>query len=163
MHFKNPELSTHAGSSFNTCPLFSHPRPLCIKSFFLKRFLVAAADNVPPHKLSSLSCLPSPHFSGAGSLAGSPNVHVSVRRCRSDGVLDSAHLLPVNGSILTDSKEQEKWSVEMKKWAGRRISVKVRGGVLGPWLGGLGGRFLSGCLQIGWSGGVWSLLIKTTH
>lgn len=28
--------------------------------FFLKRFLVAAADNVPPHKLSSLSYPPSP-------------------------------------------------------------------------------------------------------
>lgn len=43
------------------CPLSSHPRLLCIKScFFLKRFLVTAADNVPPHKLSSLSYTPLP-------------------------------------------------------------------------------------------------------
>lgn len=75
MHFKSQWLWTHKGASFNMCPLSSHPRLLCIKScFFLKRFLVTAADNVPPHKLSSLSYTPPPptSVSKAGSLAVGP-------------------------------------------------------------------------------------------
>lgn len=59
-------------------PPFFTPTAIVYKIlFFLKRFLVAAADNVPPHKLSSLSYPPPLHFSQENRIFGSrPHVQI---------------------------------------------------------------------------------------
>ena len=76
-------------------PPFFTPTTIVYKIlFFLKRFLVAAADNVPPHKLSSLSYppLPSTSVSKAGSLAAGPACEFVCFRVQVGGSPESAYL-----------------------------------------------------------------------
>lgn len=127
-------------------PPFFTPTTIVYKIlFFLKRFLVTAADNVPPHKLSSLSYPPPPPLQSVKQDLWQSAPRANLCFLGTGGGLARVCLpLPhVNRSILTDMDGEEGWgeegrggaSVETRtgeKGEGYRTNVRVSGGLLGP-------------------------------
>lgn len=122
-------------------PPFFTPTTIVYKIlFFLKRFLVAAADNVPPHKLSSLSYPPSPPLQSVKQdlwqSARRANSCVSGYRWGAFRSLPTCS--PVNWSILTDMDGNQKGGRE------GRVNEQMSGLVGGCWGRGCGKCFHSG-------------------
>lgn len=130
------------------CPLFSHPRPLCIKSFFSEKISSRSRRQCSPTQ-AVVFVIPPP----LPSILVKQDLWQTAPMCKFVclGVQVGQRVgfcLPVpckqgnfDRQLRGGKKKNQAWKPKMKKWAGKRINVRFS---RGSWGHGCGKCFLSG-------------------